>query len=89
MAFGLTIYAVLLAGLFFTKRRVFPFHCTLYLSISIAYALLEAVVMHTWQSDPAQATTSAGAVFTTLAWSALWILYLRGSRRVGATFVRG
>ncbi|WP_394834242.1 DUF3857 domain-containing protein [Pendulispora rubella] len=88
-ALGLTIYAVLLAGLFFTKRRVFPFHCTVYLLIAIAYAILEAVAVQTWLVERPQATASAGAVFTTLAWSALWILYLRGSRRVGATFVRG
>jgi len=88
-AFGLTVYATLLAGLFFTKRRIFPFQYSAYLLISTAYAILEVFAAKTWSSNPGQTESSTSVVLVTIAWSGLWILYLRASQRVRATFVRG
>jgi hypothetical protein len=83
--FGWLAYGIAVAVLFFKKRRSFPFHFTVYALGVVTFAVLDHLAGTLLAPDRESSTVP---ILRTIMWAAIWISYVRKSRRVASTFTK-
>jgi hypothetical protein len=87
----LFVFAVLLVGLFFMKRRTFPLLLIILLAVSAVVALVDYILLAPLAEKFPELDLGSGSKEASRAimQAVIWIPYLLVSKRVRSTFIRG
>ena len=81
-------YSFTVAGALLKKRRSFPWHFTIYTACIAAFHTVQAIALSFASKDSGGVDRSTVAVQAAI-YCAVWVTYLRNSRRVADTFTNG
>jgi hypothetical protein len=88
---ALFVEGAIVVVLFFRKRRSFPAHFTTFALAIVVFAIVDLVTVNVVSSrtlDAERLGEHVGAILRSSVSAAIWVSYVRVSRRVKATFVR-
>jgi len=83
---GHAVYSILIGTLFFRKKRSFPKHFVIFAVATLVYTVIDTITTIIVAS-PARVEENVTTVVRVIVWAAIWIPYVRASRRVRETFV--